>query len=53
MHEIKCPNCSKTFNLDEAGYVDILNQVRNDAFNKALQIRQWRQNSQSWRNKLR
>jgi hypothetical protein len=39
MHEIKCPNCGKTFNLDEAGYADILNQVRNEAFDKALQER--------------
>ena len=36
MHEIKCPNCGKTFNLDETGYADILNQVRNEAFDKAL-----------------
>lgn len=39
MHEIKCPNCGKTFNLDEAGYADILNQVRNEAFDKALHER--------------
>ena len=39
MHEIKCPNCGKTFNLDETGYAEILNQVRNDAFDKALQER--------------
>jgi len=36
MHEIKCPNCGKTFNLDETDYADILNQVRNEAFEKAL-----------------
>ncbi len=39
MHEIKCPSCGKTFNLDEAGYADILSQVRNAAFEKALQER--------------
>ena len=39
MHEIKCPNCGKTFNLDEAGYADILNQVHNEAFDKALNER--------------
>ncbi len=39
MHEIKCPNCGKTFNLDEAGYADILSQVRNEAFDKALNER--------------
>lgn len=39
MNEIKCPNCGKTFSLDEAGYADILNQVRNEAFDKALNER--------------
>lgn len=39
MHEIKCPNCGKTFTLDEAGYADILGQVRNEAFDKALNER--------------
>lgn len=39
MHEIKCPNCGKTFNMDEAGYADILRQVHNEAFDKALQER--------------
>lgn len=39
MHEIKCPHCSKTFNIDEAGYADILKQVRDEAFDKALHDR--------------
>jgi hypothetical protein len=39
MNEIKCPNCGKLFSLDEAGYADILNQVRNEAFDKALSER--------------
>jgi len=39
MQEIKCPNCGKTFSLDEAGYADILNQVHNEAFDKALNER--------------
>ena len=39
MHEIKCPHCGKTFNIDEAGYADILNQVRDEAFEKALHER--------------
>lgn len=39
MHEIKCPNCGKTFNIDEAGYADILKQVRDEAFDKALHER--------------
>ena len=39
MHEVKCPNCGKSFKIDEAGYADILNQVRDEAFNKAVQER--------------
>lgn len=39
MHEIKCPHCGKTFSIDEAGYSDILNQVRDEAFDKALHER--------------
>ena len=39
MHEIKCPHCGKTFNIDEAGYADILKQVRDGAFDKALHER--------------
>ena len=39
MHEIKCPHCGKAFNIDEAGYADILGQVRNEAFDKELHDR--------------
>lgn len=39
MHEIKCPHCGKTFNIDEAGYADILSQVRDEAFDRALHER--------------
>jgi len=39
MHEIKCPHCGKTFNIDEAGYADILKQVHDEAFDKALHDR--------------
>lgn len=39
MHEIKCPHCGKEFNIDEAGYADILKQVRDEAFDKALHDR--------------
>lgn len=39
MHEIKCPNCGTAFEIDEAGYADILHQVRDAAFEKALQER--------------
>ncbi len=39
MHEIKCPHCGKTFNIDEAGYADILKQVHDEAFDNALHER--------------
>jgi hypothetical protein len=39
MHEINCPHCGKAFNIDEAGYAEILNQVRDEAFDKALHDR--------------
>ena len=39
MHEIKCPHCGKAFKIDEAGYGDILEQVRDEAFDKALHER--------------
>jgi hypothetical protein len=36
MHEIICPHCGKAFKIDEAGYADILKQVRDPEFAKAL-----------------
>ncbi|MBN8868807.1 MAG: DUF2130 domain-containing protein [Solirubrobacterales bacterium] len=39
MHEIKCPHCGKAFKIDEAGYADILKQVRDEAFEKAIHER--------------
>lgn len=36
MQQIKCPSCGKEFTLDEAGYADILAQVRNHEFEDAL-----------------
>jgi hypothetical protein len=39
MNEIKCPHCGKAFKIDEAGYADILKQVRDDEFSKALHER--------------
>jgi hypothetical protein len=32
MNEIKCPHCKKAFKIDEAGYADILKQVRDSDF---------------------
>jgi hypothetical protein len=39
MHEINCPHCGKAFKIDEAGYADILSQVRDDEFEKQLHDR--------------
>ena len=39
MHEIICPHCSKAFKIDEAGYADILKQVRDGDFEKQLHER--------------
>lgn len=36
MNEIKCPHCGKEFSLDDAGYADIIAQVRNSEFDKEL-----------------
>ncbi len=37
MHEIICPNCKTAFQIDEAGYADILNQVRDEDFQRQLE----------------
>lgn len=39
MHEIKCPQCGSAFTIDEAGYADILKQVRDSDFEKQLHER--------------
>ena len=39
MHEIICPHCKKAFKVDEAGYADILKQVRDSDFDKQLHER--------------
>ena len=39
MHEIICPHCGKAFKIDEAGYADILKQVRDSAFDQQLHDR--------------
>jgi hypothetical protein len=39
MNEIICPHCHKAFKVDEAGYADILKQVRNHQFEEELQNR--------------
>ncbi len=37
MNDIICPNCKKVFKVDEAGFADILKQVRDHQFNEELQ----------------
>lgn len=39
MNEIICPNCKKAFKVDEAGFADILKQVRDRQFDDELQKR--------------
>jgi hypothetical protein len=39
MNEIICPNCEKAFKVDEAGFADIVKQVRDHQFEEELQNR--------------
>jgi hypothetical protein len=39
MNEIICPHCKKAFKVDEAGYADILKQVRDHQFQEELKAR--------------
>jgi hypothetical protein len=39
MNEIICPNCNKVFKVDEAGFADILKQVRDHQFEEELRKR--------------
>ena len=39
MHEIICPHCHKAFKIDEAGYAEILKQVRDSEFDEQLHER--------------
>ena len=39
MNEIICPNCKKAFKVDEAGFADILKQVRDHQFEEELEKR--------------
>lgn len=39
MNEITCPHCTKDFKIDEAGYADILKQVRDRDFEQQLNKR--------------
>ena len=39
MNEIICPHCQKAFKVDEAGFADILKQVKDHKFEEELQTR--------------
>ena len=39
MQDIICPNCKKAFKVDEAGFADILKQVRDHQFEEELEKR--------------
>ena len=39
MNEIICPHCQKAFKIDEAGYADILKQIRDREFESLLKER--------------
>jgi len=39
MNEIICPNCKKAFKVDEAGFADIIKQVRDHQFEEELRER--------------
>jgi len=39
MHDILCPHCGKAFKIDEAGYADIVKQVRDEQFEQQLHER--------------
>jgi hypothetical protein len=42
MNKIVCPNCKTAFDMDEAGYADILKQVRDEEFAQELAEREER-----------
>ena len=39
MNELTCPNCKKAFKVDEAGFANLLKQVRDAEFSKELSYR--------------
>ncbi|MGN0242618.1 MAG: DUF2130 domain-containing protein [Lachnospiraceae bacterium] len=40
MQKIKCPNCGEVFQIDETGYAQIVQQVRDEEFARELERRQ-------------
>ena len=39
MNEIKCPHCGEAFKIDEAGYADIVKQIRDEQYQRDLHER--------------
>jgi len=40
MKEIKCPNCGKSFAIDESDYVELLSHIRTEEFEKEINQRE-------------
>jgi len=40
MNEIKCPNCGEVFTINESNYQSIVNQIRNEQFEKEIADRE-------------
>ena len=40
MQEIKCPNCGQVFQVDETGYAQIVQQIRDKEFEKEIERRE-------------
>ena len=40
MQEIKCPNCGQVFQVDESGYAQIVQQIRDREFTQELDRRE-------------
>ncbi|HET9098384.1 MAG TPA: DUF2130 domain-containing protein [Candidatus Saccharimonadales bacterium] len=40
MNEIKCPKCGNVFKVDEAGYAELVKQVRDQEFTKEIHARE-------------
>ena len=45
MNEIRCPNCKTVFQIDEKNYDSIVKQIRDNEFQKELEIREKQFNS--------
>lgn len=39
MNQIKCPNCGEVFTIDENSYASIVDQIKNDEFERELALR--------------